>query len=112
MEKNEAILAVSLERGVFDNEEQKVSGIAQRAVDKGYDSLSVGQKMVVKPWLSSHCTGTTDPGGYHNDCSVELNDDDLVEALEQADDVECIQCESCRNEEFDYARQYSKLMAE
>lgn len=31
----EKLLAALLERGVFENEEQKVSGVAKLAIDKG-----------------------------------------------------------------------------
>ncbi|KPL99504.1 hypothetical protein [Vibrio splendidus] len=112
MTVTEKLLAALLERGVFDNEEQKVGGIAQLAIDTSFDSLSHAQKYVLSPWLSQHCTGSTDPGGYHNDCSAELDGDDLLEAIELADDVECLQCDSCRNEDSNYAHQYEKLMAE
>lgn len=109
---NEQILNHLLEHGILDNEEQKVSGIAQLAVDEGFTSLSHAQKAVVTPWLSANCSGSTDPGGYHNGCSVELSGDELVEALELADDYESIQCESCRNADSGYAEQYSKFMEE
>ena len=112
MTVTEKLLAALLERGVFDNEEQKVSGIAKLAIEKSFDSLSHAQKYVLSPWLSQHCTGSTDPGGHHNGCCVELDGDELLEAIELADDIECLQCDSCRNEDSDYAHQYEKLMAE
>lgn len=112
MTMNEKLLAALLERGVFDNEEQKVSGIAKLAIDKGFDNLSHAQKHVLSPWLSQHCSGSTDPGDHHNDCRVELDGEELLEAIELADDIECLQCDSCRNDESYYAHQYSKLIAE
>lgn len=41
------------------------------------------------------CSGHTDPGGYHNDCSRELSGDELLNAYEQCGDPDCLQCESC-----------------
>ena len=69
MTANEQILNYLLEHGVLDNEEQKVTGIAQLAVDNGFISLTAKQKAVIAPWLSANCSGSTDPGGYHNGCS-------------------------------------------
>lgn len=112
MTVTEKVLEALLERDAFDNEEQKVGGIAKLAIDKGFDSLSHAQRHVLSPWLSQHCTGSTDPGGHHNDCSAELDGGDLLEAIELADDIECLQCESCRSDDSYYSHQYSKLMAE
>ncbi|MEZ8857251.1 hypothetical protein AB6E16_17280 [Vibrio atlanticus] len=41
-----------------------------------------------------------------------LDGDELLEAIELADDTECLQCDSCRNDDSYYAHQYDKLMAE
>ncbi|MEN3753737.1 hypothetical protein ABC733_17180 [Mangrovibacter sp. SLW1] len=48
----EQILAEQLGNGTFDNEDQMVSGIAQRAIDNGWDNLSDRQKAVLQPFLS------------------------------------------------------------
>ncbi|MEJ6080175.1 hypothetical protein MT391_16810 [Vibrio sp. 1-Bac 57] len=107
---SEQIINGLLDQGILDNEEQKVSGIAKLAVDKGYDTLSHAQKSVIAPWLTANCSGSTDPGGHHNGCSVELIGDELVDALDLAEDYESIQCESCRSDDSYYGHQYSKLM--
>ncbi|MCG9691316.1 hypothetical protein L1D55_06020 [Vibrio sp. Isolate22] len=112
MTVTEKVLEALLERGAFDNEEQKVGGIAQLAIDTSFDRLSDARKHVLLPWLSQHCSGSTDPGGYHNNCSTELEGNELLEAIELADDIECLQCESCRSDDSYYSHQYSKLMAE
>ena len=109
---NEQILDYLLEHGVLDNEEQKVSGIAKLTVDKGYDTLSHAQKSVIAPWLTANCSGSTDLGGYHNGCSVALTGDELVEALDLAEDYDSIQCESCRSDDSYYDHERSKFMKE
>jgi hypothetical protein len=112
MNTNEAILENLLGRDAFHAEEKKVSGIAQKAVSQGYHSLTVPQLAVISPWLSTNCNGSTDPGGHHNGCNIQLVDTAFLEALEETDDVECVQCESCREEDSLYAYQYNKLMDE
>ncbi len=94
----ERILTKQLEMGVFDNEEGKVSGIATRAVNLGFETLTDLQKRVLMPFLSQPCTGNIDPGGHHNGCEVVLEDDFLLDAYEEAEDFECLQCERCRTE--------------
>lgn len=91
----EKILAIQLDRDLFNGEPDLVSGIAKRAVDKGYDSLSEPQKAVLSSHLTKHCSGHTNPGGYDNECDKELSGDELLNAYEQCDDPECLQCESC-----------------
>ncbi|WP_160295400.1 hypothetical protein [Photobacterium angustum] len=46
MTVTEKVLEALLERDAFDNEEQKVGGIAKLAIDKGFDSLSHAQRNV------------------------------------------------------------------
>jgi hypothetical protein len=92
------ILAKQLEMGVFANEEQKVSGIAQLALDKGFDNLSELQKRVLQPFLTQPCSGHINPGGHHNECEATLESEELLEAYEEADDPEFLQCERCRTE--------------
>lgn len=94
----EKILSIQLDRDIFHNEEQLVSGIAQRAVGNGYDSLTEKQQDVLNEHLTQYCSGHTDPGGHHNDCDKELSGDELLNAYEQCDDTESLQCESCLSE--------------
>lgn len=99
----ESILHHQLTHGLFDNEEQKVKGIAQLAVDKTFDSLTTLQQNVIKPLLAQLCGGVTDPGGFHNDCNLMLTGEALLEAYELCDDGESLECESCRSESSYYA---------
>lgn len=71
-----------LDQDVFANEDQKVSGIAQRAVDHGYDALSPVQKHVLSPFMSHGCDGVENPGGHHNDCENLLTGSELESAYE------------------------------
>ena len=105
----EKILAVQLEKGIFDKEADKVSGIAKLAVDKGFDTLSDAQKRVLHPFLNHQCVGVTDPGDHHNDCQFQLVDDELLDAYAFCDDPEFLQCSSCREEEYDYQRERERL---
>ncbi|WP_345874551.1 hypothetical protein [Shewanella algae] len=101
----ERILGKLIELGRFDNEEQKVSGIAQHAIDKGYDSLSGAQKRVLAPFLTQLCEGVRDPGGYHNDCQTPLSNNDYLEALKESAWRHATLCEKCRYEADDYEQQ-------
>lgn len=104
----ERILARQLELDVFANEEPKVSGIAQLAIDKGFDNLSDLQKKVLLPFLTQPCSGHINPGGHHNECEATLEDEELLAAYEEADDPDCLQCERCsteaEHEAYDRAR--------
>lgn len=91
----EKILSHQLEHDVFHNLDDKVKGIAQRAVDQGYNSLTPKQKAVINPQLTKHCSGYTAPGGDNNECHRELSGEQLLNAYEQCDDTESLQCESC-----------------
>ncbi|MEI9556657.1 hypothetical protein V5069_08265 [Citrobacter freundii] len=94
----EKILSYQLDRDLFHSEDDKVSGIAKLAVDKGYDHLTEKQKNVLAGHLIKYCSGHTNPGGHHNDCSHELAGDELLNAYEQCDDPDTLQCESCLSE--------------
>lgn len=95
------ILSEQLDRDEFHNEDGKVKGIAQRAVDQGWDNLSAAQKGVLKPFLSKDCEGVTDPGGYHNDCQVVLTDAELRDAYADYYQHEALLCQNCRDEAND-----------
>ena len=98
MPVTESILRRQIDGGVFENEAQMVGGLAQRAVDDGYDTLSAGQKRVLEPFLTQPCAGHTDPGGHYNDCEQVLTGAELLEAYEQSDDVESLECANCRSQ--------------
>ena len=109
----ENVLRVLVDHGAFDNEESKVSGIAQLAIDRGYESLSVLQKRVLEPFLTMSCTGTTDPGGHHNDCEQTLSGEDLIDAIELSDDgLEGMKCDSCRSDDDFYQHQWERIEQE
>lgn len=94
----ESILSHQLEQDVFADQDQKVAGIAQAAIDKGFDTLSELQKKVLAPFLTQPCSGHTDPGDHHNNCEATLEGQALLDAYEEADDPESLQCEHCRTE--------------
>jgi hypothetical protein len=109
----EEILATQLEKGVFDDAEVSfAAGIAQSAVDKGYDSLSSKQKAILNPYLSVYCSGLTDPGGHHNDCEALLEGEDLFDAYQLSLDSGSLMCESCRSDEGYYEHQWQKISDE
>jgi len=98
-----------LETGSLDNEDAKVRGIAQLAVDKGFDHLSEPQKKVLRPHLTKSCEGVTDPGGYHNDCQAELEGNELAAALESQAYYGSLLCEKCIDESEQYAREWERI---
>ncbi|EIX6432659.1 hypothetical protein MKU92_001533 [Salmonella enterica] len=108
----ESILRIQLDRDVFHGEEQMVSGIAQLAVDRGFNSLSPRQKIVLEPFLTQHCSGVIDPGGHHNNCTTVLTGEALLDAYENCDDTECLECESCRDESSFHAHQWARIERE
>ncbi|WP_348686357.1 hypothetical protein [Aeromonas bestiarum] len=97
MSVTEDILRHQLEADLFYNEDQMVSGIARRAVDQGFDTLSPAQRRVLERFLSKKCCGYTDPA-EHVGCDVILEGGALLEAYEDADDPDSLQCEACRAE--------------
>lgn len=97
----EKILAEQLSQHAFDEMESKVSGIAERAVKEGWETLSPAQKRVLTPHLSNPCEGYTDPGGHRNECHVVLQDDSLLEAWNNNPQYDSLLCESCRSQ-IDY----------
>lgn len=93
-----SILAHQLGIDFFHSAGLKCVGIARRAVDHGYSSLSDAQKHVLKPFLSQRCDGYAEPGG-HSSCNVVLEGQQLLEAYEQADFLSgSLQCASCKCE--------------
>ena len=109
----EQILDYQLNRCVFDNAKfSETEGIARKAVSQGFNSLTAKQKAVLQPYLSQNCTGITVPGGYHNDCSVLLEGEELLNAYQRCDDTECLVCESSDNEEGYHAQQWERISSE
>ncbi|WP_107852608.1 hypothetical protein [Oceanimonas marisflavi] len=113
MRIEEKILDYQLEHGVFDNAKfAGAEGIAKRAVTQGFSTLSPKQKTVLAPYLSKTCSGVTDPGGHHNNCSAKLEGEALLDAYHRCDDAEFLVCDSCDNEEGYYARQWDRISRE
>lgn len=112
MSDEQKVLEALQKNGSLDNEEDKVRGIAQLAVDKGYSHLSALQKNVVAPFLSRVCDGVTDPGDYHNDCKVVLEGKAYVAALENEAYYDGVLCEDCVNESEQYAQEWERIQAE
>src|SRR5690606_26039437 len=113
MSVEEKILEQQIARGVFENAEfSGTEGIAKLAIDKGFQTLSEKQQKVLEPYLSTVCSGVTDPGGHHNECSAQLDGQELLDAYLRCEDVESLTCESCYNEEGHYAHQWEQISQE
>lgn len=109
----ERILEYQLTHGVFDNATfARAEGIARSAVTQGFSTLSTKQKLVLEPYLSTTCSGVTDPGGYHNECSAELESEALLDAYHRCDNTECLACDSCNSEKEVYVHQWEKISLE
>lgn len=109
----ERIFQTQLKKGVFDSAGVDFAkGLAQLAIDKGFDSLSQKQKNVLMPYFSMQCSGITDPGGHHNDCSIILEGEALLDAYELSDDSNSLICESCREEQSYFERQWQRISQE
>ena len=112
-EVKQEILSHQLSCGVFENAKPDFSeGIAQKAVDTSYDTLSPKQQAVLEPFLTHKCCGVTNPGEHHNNCQVVLEENSLLDAYTLSDDNESLQCESCRQEAFDYAAEWERIQGE
>ncbi|MGF1903546.1 hypothetical protein [Aliivibrio salmonicida] len=108
----EKLLTTLIEIDKFHNSSTMVSGIAQLAIDKGYNLLSDKQKAILKPFLSEPCSGSINLERHHNGCKTILIDAILLDAYESTDDSETLQCETCREEDSFYYYQREKLNQE
>lgn len=109
----ERLLRTLQEHGAFDDQDQMVGGIAQRAIDNGYDTLSVAQQRVLAPFIEMDCTGVTDPGGNHNGCNQVISSEDLAQAIELSEDgIGGVQCEDCRDEAGFHQYQWERIERE
>lgn len=106
------VLQQLLHNGSLDELDHKVKGIAQLAVDRGFDHLTARQQAVLQPYLTQVCAGVTDPGGHHNDCSVALEGKKLAVALEQEGYYGSVLCEDCIGESEQYDRDWERIQAE
>lgn len=112
MTEDQRVLAALLDNHVLIDEDDKVKGIAQLALDKGFENLSTLQQRVVQPFMSKRCSGMTDPGGHHNDCTAILEGDTMIEAAKNLIVYEALICESCRNDADYYAHQWERIQRE
>lgn len=110
MSEVESLLSTMLSHDAFHNEDAKVSGIAQLAVDKGFDTLSPLQKRVLNPFLTHQCAGINDPGGHHNGCQKIINGSELKEAYELQGYYGELLCLDCREESDGYDIEREKFM--
>lgn len=105
----ESLLKTMLEHDRFHNQNSMVSGIAQRAVNNGFSSLSAAQKAVLEPFLSEQCDGVTNPGGHHNDCTTILEGDELESAIVNDMYYGGLLCTDCVDERERYRHEWEKI---
>ncbi|EPI8558191.1 hypothetical protein ACTAJO_000726 [Vibrio fluvialis] len=109
----ESIIKHQLEQDYYnDKKPDFIVGLAERAVELGYDTLSDKQKAILEPHLSQKCEGIRDPGGYHNNCEKILEGDDLDTAYEQAGFRSAVLCSDCMEEEDYQESQWEKFNRE
>lgn len=106
------VLVALFEVDALHNEDGKVTGIAQRAVDNGFESLTPRQKNVINHLLSRACEGVTNPGDHHNDCQANIAGQDLIDATTQSGYFDGWLCENCRNESEGYEIERARFMAD
>lgn len=112
MSEETEVLEELLKNGEFDQLDNKVSGIAKLAIDKGFNTLSAAQKAVLEPHLQRECEGVEDPGGHHNECQAVLEGKELAKALERAGYYGCVLCENCVNETEHYEQEWDRIRGE
>jgi len=103
------VLERLLENGSLDDQDARVRGIAQLAVDNGFETLTDPQKNVLWPHLAMTCEGVTDPGGHHKDCQADLEGAELVAALTAQAWNGSLLCEQCTDEKEQYAREWDRI---
>ncbi len=106
------VLRQRLSNGSLDECDAMVRGIAQLAMDQGFNNLTARQQAVLRPHLTQECAGVTNPGGHHNDCNVLLKGKKLAAALEQECYYGDALCEDCINETEQYRREWERIEAE
>lgn len=112
MAEEREILVALIKHDMFQNEDAMVTGIAQKAIDNGFDNLSVRQKAVLEPFLTRQCPGIFDPGDHHNNCQNILEGGELVAAINQSGYYGEIICRDCRDEKDGYTREWERIEAE
>ncbi|PQL08968.1 hypothetical protein [Pantoea ananatis] len=95
------VLKRLFERGVFEGK-HPAQGISSYGIDHGYESLTEAQKSVINPLMTLPCDGVEDPGGYHNECTNQLADAELVQAIDDEGYYDGLLCPDCRSNHFDW----------
>lgn len=106
------ILKALIAQDHFHDEDDMVEGIAKRAIDKGYGSLTPRQQAVLGPFLNMNCPGVSDPGDHHNNCQRKLGGADLLAAIEISYYYDAILCDHCRDESDGYSAHWARIQAE
>lgn len=96
----------------YDKKPDFISGLAQKAVDEGFEALSAKQQAILEPHLTQACDGVTEPGGYHNNCEAVLEGEELLTAYESQGYYDALLCQDCIDEKEEYDRQWERISRE
>lgn len=91
----DVVLQRLLDRDVFEGKDP-ADGIARRGRDVGYNNLSDAQKRVINPLMTLPCDGVFNPADEHNECTTQLVDAELVQAIDNEGYYEGLLCNDCR----------------
>lgn len=103
---NESILNALIE--LDEIQDKTAIGIAQLAIDQGYENLSPKQKFVLEKYLSSPCQGDK----IDNICGITLTGEALEDALNEFPMYEKISCFNCRNNMDHQSNAWNKIQSE
>jgi|SRR5690625_411980 len=109
MAKKQSIIEQLYNQDFINDEPDIVRGIAQAAIDRGYDNLSDKQKNIIKHLFQQKCQGVADPSGFVNNCQSTLTEEELDNALNLAFSYSGLLCRSCIDEAEGYRRHWDKL---
>lgn len=110
MGTTERIIQAQLDCDYYEDKQPNfIVGLARRAVDEGFDSLSEKQKAVLASHLTQCCDGVVNPGGHHNDCRTVLEGDDLASALDSQNYYDALLCPACMDESEGYAAEWDEV---
>lgn len=109
----ENILTSQLECDYYEGKKPDfLAGLAQKAIDNGFEFLSDAQQRVLAPHLSQPCNGVENPGGYHNNCQNVLDGDELVSAYQSQMYYDGLLCQDCQNEASQYIAEWERIEQE
>lgn len=112
MSNEQIVIRALIEYDILCDEDSKVQGIAQRAFNNGYHTLTAPQQYVLSGFMQKQCEGITDPGGYHNDCHHTLSGQNLADAYAVYSHHDAILCPECIEELSFYAHQWGRIERE